>query len=80
MSWRVQTFCLTLTMPRYLAAAVIIAFYIPYKLWFRTPFIRSHNMDLVSGRREMNVEQLIAEEKAERQSWSRGKKIYKFFC
>jgi len=37
-------------------------------------------MDLVAGRREMNVEQLIAEEKAERATWSKGKRIYKFFC
>jgi len=37
-------------------------------------------MDLVAGRREMNIEQLVAEEKAERASWPKWKKVYKFFC
>ncbi|KAF4552378.1 Amino acid permease-like protein 30 [Elsinoe fawcettii] len=64
----------------YLAAAVVVAFYVPYKLYFRTPFVRSHNMDLVSGRREMNIEQLISEEKAEQAAWPRWKKVYKLFC
>jgi len=70
----------TLTYCRYLAAAVVIAFYVPYKIWYRTPFIRAHNMDLVAGRREMNIEQLIAEERAERESWPTWKRWYKFFC
>ncbi|KAG8623427.1 hypothetical protein KVT40_008403 [Elsinoe batatas] len=64
----------------YLAAAVVLAFYIPYKLYFKTPFMRSHNMDLVSGRREMNIEQLIREEKAEQAAWPKWKKFYKLFC
>ncbi|PNS17827.1 Cationic amino acid transporter 1 [Sphaceloma murrayae] len=64
----------------YLAAVVVLAFYIPYKLWYRTPFVRSHNMDLVSGRREMNIDQLISEEKAEQATWPRWKRIYKMFC
>ncbi|PSK55167.1 Cationic amino acid transporter 1 [Elsinoe australis] len=64
----------------YLAAAVVVCFYIPYKLYYRTPFVRSHNMDLVSGRREMNIEQLISEEKAEQAAWPRWKKAYKLFC
>lgn len=37
-------------------------------------------MDLVSGRREMNIEQLISEEKAEQAAWPRWKKVYKLFC
>lgn len=64
----------------YLAAPVVIAFYIPYKLWFRTPFMRSRDMDLKTGRRDLDLVQLLAEEKAERAAWPRWKKAYKFLC
>ncbi|KAF2239060.1 amino acid permease [Viridothelium virens] len=64
----------------YLAAPIVIACYIGYKLWYRTPFMKVHNMDLQTGRRELDVAELIAEEKAERASWPRWKKVYKFFC
>ena len=33
----------------YLAFPVILLFYIAYKIVYRTPFIRSHNMDLNTG-------------------------------
>jgi amino acid transporter len=64
----------------YLAAPIVIAFYVPYKLIYRTPFVRSFNMDLHSGIRELNLAELIAEERAERASWPAWKKAYKFFC
>ncbi|KAF2720270.1 amino acid permease [Polychaeton citri CBS 116435] len=64
----------------YLAVPVVIAFYIPYKIWFKTPFVRSHNMDLHSGIREMNLAELVAEERAERAQWPKWKRTYKFFC
>jgi len=64
----------------YLAAPIVIAFYLSYKIIYRTPFIRSHNMDLHSGIRELNLAELIAEEKAERATWPKWKKAYKFLC
>ena len=64
----------------YLAMPVVILSYIPYKIWFRTPFIRSYNMDLHTGIRDLNVAELIAEEKAERATWPAWKRAYKFFC
>jgi yeast amino acid transporter len=64
----------------YLAAPVVIIFYVPYKLWYRTPFIRTYNMDLHTGIRDLNVSELIADEKAERRTWPTWKRIYKFFC
>ncbi|KAL9616909.1 MAG: hypothetical protein Q9160_008257 [Pyrenula sp. 1 TL-2023] len=64
----------------YLAAPVVIAFYLPYKIWFKTPFMRSRDMDLKTGRRDLDLGQLLAEEKAERASWPRWKKAYKFLC
>jgi len=64
----------------YLALPVTIAFYLPYKLWFRTPVVRSHNMDLVTGIRELNIQALIEEEREEQRKWPKWKKVYKFFC
>ncbi|KAI5200124.1 amino acid permease [Aureobasidium subglaciale] len=64
----------------YLAAPVVILFYVVYKIWKRTPFIRSHNMDLHTGIRELNIAELVAEERAEQAQWPAWKKTYKWFC
>ncbi|KAF2749368.1 amino acid permease [Sporormia fimetaria CBS 119925] len=64
----------------YLALPVTMIFYIVYKVWYRTPIIRSYNMDLHTGIRELNVLELIEEERAERRNWPAWKKVYKFFC
>lgn len=64
----------------YLALPVTLICYIGYKIWYRTPFIRSYNMDLHTGIRELNIDALIAEEKEERKAWPTWKRVYKFFC
>ena len=64
----------------YLAVPVILLFYIPYKIIYKTPFVRAKDMDLVTGRRELNLAELLAEERAERATWPTWKKIYRFFC
>lgn len=64
----------------YLAAPVVILFYVVYKMYYKTPFVRSHNMDLHTGIRELNLTELLAEERAERAAWPRWKKAYKFLC
>ncbi|KAK5173630.1 histidine permease [Saxophila tyrrhenica] len=64
----------------YLAAPVVVIMYVVYKLWYRTPFIRSYNMDLHTGIRDLNVAELIAEERAERATWPAWRRVYKFFC
>ncbi|KAJ4301194.1 histidine permease [Kalmusia sp. IMI 367209] len=64
----------------YLALPVTLAFYIPYKLYYRTSLVRSYNMDLHTGIRELNLEALIEEEREERKQWPKWKKVYKFFC
>jgi amino acid transporter len=64
----------------FLAAPVVIVWYIGYKIYFRTPFMRSDNMDLVTGRRELDTHAMIEEERAERAQWSAPKRIYKIFC
>lgn len=64
----------------YLAAPIVIAFYIPYKLWFRTPFIKTHQMDLHTGRRDLDIQELIEEERAEQAKWPVWKKVWHWFC
>ncbi|PSN65653.1 amino acid permease [Corynespora cassiicola Philippines] len=64
----------------YLALPIMLVFYLGYKFYYRTSVVRSYNMDLHTGIRELNLEQLIDEEREERKAWPRWKKIYKFFC
>jgi len=64
----------------YLAAPVVIVSYVVYKFWFRTSIMRSHNMDLHTGIRDLNLAELVAEEKAERATWPKWKRVYKLFC
>ncbi|KAF2652245.1 putative amino acid permease [Lophiostoma macrostomum CBS 122681] len=64
----------------YLALPVTLLFYFPYKFWYKTRVVRSYNMDLHTGIRELNIEQLIEEEKEERKGWPAWKRVYKFFC
>ncbi|RDI87344.1 hypothetical protein Vi05172_g2785 [Venturia inaequalis] len=64
----------------YLAAPIVILMYVPYKIYYRTSVVRSFNMDLHSGIRELNLRQLIAEERAEAAAWPAWKRFYKYFC
>jgi amino acid transporter len=64
----------------YLAAPILLFFYASYKFWFKTKIMRSRDMDLHSGRRDLDVGYLIAEERAERARWPLWKKMYKYLC
>ena len=64
----------------YLAVPIVILCYVVYKLWYRTPFMRAADMDLHSGIRELNIAELVAEERAERATWSVWRRGYKFLC
>lgn len=64
----------------YLAAPVVIVFYVGYKFWTGVSFMRCRDMDVRTGMRELNLPELVAEERAERAAWPRWKKIYKVLC
>lgn len=64
----------------YLAAPIVIIFYLFYKITYKTKIMRCKDMDLHTGIREFNLAALIAEEKAERAAWPRWKKWYKLVC
>jgi len=64
----------------YLAAPVVIIMYIPYKLYYRTPFMTTSTIDLQTGRRAMDTPLLIQQEREEYARLPKWKKIYKIFC
>ncbi|KAJ5082127.1 General amino-acid permease GAP2 [Penicillium argentinense] len=64
----------------YLAAPIVVLFYIPYKFYYKTKIVRTREVDLITGRRDMDVQHLIEQEKAEQAAWPMWKKFYKLFC
>ncbi|RAL60313.1 hypothetical protein DID88_000089 [Monilinia fructigena] len=64
----------------YLAAPVVLMFYIPYKLYYKTPFMKASDMDLVSGKRDLDTPALIEQDRVERASWPAWKRLYKTLC
>lgn len=72
---RAQTFFLA-----FLAFPVVMIFYIPFKIWYRTPFMRTSDMDLQTGRRELDTAALIEADRIERAQMPKWKRFYKIFC
>ena len=64
----------------YSAAPVVIFMYAGYKLWFRTKFVATEDMDVDTGRRDFNLPILLEQEVEERRSWPRWKRTYKILC
>lgn len=64
----------------YLAAPVVLVFYVVYKIVMKTKFISTSDIDVHTGRRDLNVKLLAAQEREERKGWPRWKKVYKFLC
>ncbi|KAI2625138.1 putative amino acid permease [Xylaria nigripes] len=64
----------------YLAAPVVIVFFLGHYFWHKTSSVRVANMDVDTGRREFHLPVLIAQEKAEKQGWPKWKRVYKYFC
>jgi len=64
----------------YLAAPIVVVFYLFYKIRYRTKIVKIRNIDLQTGRRELDLRQLLKEERLEQRQWAAWKKVYKFFC
>jgi amino acid transporter len=64
----------------YLAVPIVILFYVVWKIWKRTPFRRPATIDLTTGRRSLDTQELVAEERAERATWPIWKRIYFTLC
>lgn len=64
----------------YLAVPIVLLFYIVYKILYKTPFMRTMDMDLKTGVRELDLKELLVEEQTEKAQWPKWKKAYKLFC
>ncbi|KAF2751926.1 AAT family amino acid transporter [Sporormia fimetaria CBS 119925] len=64
----------------YLAFPVLMTSFLAYKIAFKTKFKRLKDIDVVSGRRELDLPALLAAEREEQRKWPRWKKIYKTLC
>jgi amino acid transporter len=71
----VQTFFL-----QFLCAPIVAAFYVGYKLWFRTRIVRIADIDVDTGRRGFNLPVLVAHEVEEMKAWPTWKRVYRFLC
>lgn len=64
----------------YLSVPIIATFYIVFKIWKRPAFKRLKDIDITSGRREMDLTQILAEERAEQAQWPKWKKAWNWIC
>jgi yeast amino acid transporter len=62
----------------YLAAPIVLFFFIVWKVYKKTRFVRSSEVDLVSGRRLMNLAELKIQEREEQQAWGPWKRYFLF--
>lgn len=63
-----------------LSILIILAMYIVFKLVKKTKFKKANMIDLTSGRRDLNLAEILAEERAIQARWPWWKKAYRFFC
>ena len=67
----------------YLAAPIVLAFYVGYKLWFRTRIVRVREMDLRTGRRDWENHAGVWDEDWEgrrREAMPKWKRAYRWCC
>lgn len=72
---RVQSF-----FEAYLAAPIVIIMFIAFKIIKKTKFRRLCDIDIDSGKRELDLPAILAEERAEQARWPMWKKIWKTVC
>jgi len=58
-----------------LAAPVVLIFYVSWKVWNKTSIVRASDMDITTGRRNLDAEELRATAKAEYKSLPGYRKI-----
>ncbi|EJT73465.1 hypothetical protein GGTG_10303 [Gaeumannomyces tritici R3-111a-1] len=65
---------------RCMAVPIVLIMWLGHKLYYRTSFVRTDDMDLDTGRRDFNLPILMAQEVSEKGSWPTWKKLYRYFC
>ncbi|RKF81278.1 General amino-acid permease GAP2 [Golovinomyces cichoracearum] len=64
----------------YLTVPFVFVFYISYKLYYKTPFMSVTNIDIDTGRLELDTIKLNQLLEEDPKHFPRWKKIYKFMC
>jgi yeast amino acid transporter len=64
----------------YLAAPIVLFFFLFFKIFKKTKFRRIDEIDITSGRRELDLTEILAEERAIRATWPWWKRWYKVVC
>ncbi|KAK9246928.1 amino acid permease-domain-containing protein [Lipomyces tetrasporus] len=67
----------------FLAAPVVLTFFMGYKFWNRTKLVKPSEADLVNGRRDVDVRALVDELNAEREALRQRHfmcRVYKYWC
>ncbi|KAL5353608.1 histidine permease [Pseudogymnoascus australis] len=60
----------------YLTAIIVLVLYGGYKYRYKTKVWRARDMDLRTGRRELNLDKLLKAEREEKEEWPRWKRWY----
>ncbi|KAK3400640.1 general amino-acid permease GAP1 [Sordaria brevicollis] len=64
-----------------LAIPVVLLFTVVHKVYYKTRVVRIEDMDVDTGRRDFGRLGIIkAQEKEERMTWPRWKRVYRFMC
>ncbi|KAI1819202.1 amino acid permease [Xylaria intraflava] len=64
----------------FLGVPVVSLFFVVHYFWHRTSIVRVADMDVDTGRRDFHLPILLAQERGEKQSWPRWKRVYKCLC
>ncbi|EXJ88072.1 AAT family amino acid transporter [Capronia coronata CBS 617.96] len=64
----------------YLAAPIVMVMYFGYKIIMKTKIRRARDIDITSGRREMNLKEILEEERRIQATWPWWKKAWHIFC
>ncbi|KAH6646484.1 general amino-acid permease GAP1 [Truncatella angustata] len=65
---------------QYMAVPIVILFYLAHRIYYRTSMVHMDDMDIDTGRRDFNLPILLAQEREEKRTWPKWKKVYKYLC
>lgn len=64
----------------YMAMPIVLVFYVGYKVYYKTSWVRIENIDLKSGIQEVETGMLPASVREERAAWPTWKVVYRVLC
>ncbi|EKD14061.1 uncharacterized protein L3040_007937 [Drepanopeziza brunnea f. sp. 'multigermtubi'] len=64
----------------YLATPIVVLMYSCYKIWYRTKWVRTRDVDLQTGRNAFESVHVRMQWKEDQRDWPMWKKLYKILC